>query len=94
MAGVDELVARGWVDPEETGRHRRQRRRRADELDDRPHRAVQSRGVAAVDRRLDRMLVHRRLHRSACLVPRRAVGVEADFKARSPITYVDKITRR
>ncbi len=27
MAGVDDLIKRGWVDPEPPGRHRRQRRR-------------------------------------------------------------------
>ena len=50
MAGVDELIKRGYVDPEKLGRHRRQRRRRADELG---HQA-DDRFAAAVSQRRSR----------------------------------------
>ena len=52
MAGVDDLIARGWVDPGKARRHGRQRRRRADELGDRPDHAFQGRRFAALHRRL------------------------------------------
>ena len=46
MAGVDEMLKRGYID-EETWRHWRQRRRGADRLDHHPHRPVCRSGLAA-----------------------------------------------
>ena len=60
---------------EAAGRHRRQRRRAADQLDDHPDDSLCGGGVAAIDRRLVGLLVHRRLHAvHAVLVPQGAVG--------------------
>ncbi len=81
MAGVDELIARGWVDPRKARRHRRQRRRSADELGDRPHGPLQGRGLAAIDRRLGRLLVHGGfLAVHADVVSRRALGTGGGFQ--------------
>ena len=44
MAGVDEILKRGYVDREPARRHRRQRRRTADQLDDHADAALQGRG--------------------------------------------------
>ena len=75
MAGVDEVVKRGYVDPNAARRHGRQRRRTAHQLDDHADAALQGRGVAARHRRLVRLLVHRRLHAvPADVVQEGAVG--------------------
>ena len=81
MAGVDELLKRGYVDREPARRHRRQRRRTAHQLDDHADPALQGRRRAARHRRLVRLLVHRRLHAvPADLVPQGAVGGSAGFR--------------
>ena len=57
--------------PEAPGRHRRQRRRRAHQLDHHPDRPLRRGRLAALDLRLGRLVVHRRLHAvHAALVPR------------------------
>ena len=81
MAGVDEVVKRGYVDPNAARRHRRQRRRAAHQLDDHADAALQGRGRAARHRRLVRLLVHRRLHAvPADLVPQGALGGSAGLR--------------
>jgi dipeptidyl aminopeptidase/acylaminoacyl peptidase len=79
MAGVDDLIARGWADPDRLGGHRRQRRRSIDELDGRPHQPVQGGRFAKVHRGLGRLVVWRR-HDRAVLVPGRALGVRGRFQ--------------
>ena len=81
MAGVDEVLKKGYVDAEPARRHRRQRRRAADQLDDHADAALQGRRLAARHRRLVRLLVHRRLHAvPADLVPQGAVGGSAGLR--------------
>ena len=45
MVGVDEMVKKGYVDPQQAGCHRRQRRRTADRLDGQPHPSFSRGGV-------------------------------------------------
>ncbi len=81
MAGVDEVVKRGYVDPNAARRDRRQRRRAADQLDDHANATLQGGRLAARHRRLVWLLVHRRLHAvPAELVPKGAVGGSAGLR--------------
>ncbi len=59
MAGVDEVLKRGYIDEKRLGVTGRQRRRTADQLDDHADQSLCRRGVATVDRRLVGLLVHR-----------------------------------
>ena len=75
MAGVDELIARGWVDPEKLGVTGGSGGGLLTNWVIGQTHALQGRRIAALDRRLVRLLVHRRLHAlHAQLVPRRALG--------------------
>ena len=81
MAGVDDLIARGWVDPEKLGVTGGSGGGRADELDRRAYGPLQGGGLAAIHRGLGGLLVHRGLHAvHAHLVPRRAVGISGRFQ--------------
>ena len=94
MAGVDELIRRGWVDPEAARRDRRQRRRRADELDIDADQPLQGRGLPALDRRLGGLLVHGGLLAvHADLVPGAPWEDPADF-ARALAHHVSSRTSR
>ena len=74
MAGVDEVVKRGYVDPARHGRNGRQRWRAAHELGRHPDHPLQSRGQPAGHRRLEQFLVHGGLHAlHADLVPQGTV---------------------
>ena len=64
MAGVDEVLKRGYVDSDEARRDRRQRRRLADQLDRRPDDPFCRRRVAARHRELERTCGTRRISRS------------------------------
>jgi dipeptidyl aminopeptidase/acylaminoacyl peptidase len=70
---------------EADGRHRRQRRRPADQLDDHPDSALRGSSVDAVDRGLVRLLVHGRLRAvHAVVVPQGAVGGPAGLRRALP----------
>ena len=74
-------------------RHRRQRRRHPDELDRDADGSLCGGGLAALDRRLVGLLVHRRLHAvSAALVHALRRGRRRrSIASRSPITFVDRV---
>ena len=90
MAGVDELIRRGYVDPKRLGVTGGSGGGVLTNWIDHADRPLRRRGLAALDRRLGRLLVHRRLH----AVPARPGSAAppwedpADFAARSPITHV------
>ena len=96
MAGVDELIKRGYVDPKRLGVTGGSGGGLLTNWTIDADQPLQGGGRAARHRRLARLLVHRRLHALHSRPGSAAPPWEdpQDFKARSPITYVDEHERR
>ncbi len=74
MAGVDEILKKGYIDETRLDRHRRERRRPPDQLGRDPDQPLQGRGQPARHLGLGELLVHGRLHAlHADVVPEGAV---------------------
>ena len=89
MAGVDEVIKRGYVDARSIGGDRRQRRRPAHQLGHHPDHALRGRGHRSLRVGLGVVLLQHRLHAvHADLVPEAAVrGSAGVHRALSPVTY-------